>query len=348
MSKVGIITMYSKNNFGNKLQNYALKKILENDFEAEVFTIVKKKFDFDLLVKNLIRKILSTNGYKRESLFSIFDKRLNIVKWKKARKAGLDYIVVGSDQVWNYMLDDFDECLFFAKGFDGSKKISYAASIGVPEIDIDKIGVFVKGLKEFKNISVRETVAGEELNKIIKNKNIETVLDPTMLLDVDDWREIEKKPHGVTTERRFILLYCLGDLSSTLKNEVAKVSEQYDCEIVNIFDKNNEYYVNGPEEFLWFIDHAFLVCTDSFHASAFSFLFEKPFLVFDRKEKRMDNLASRIDTLIEKFELKNRRFDGVIRDENLIVDYSIGKENLEKEREKSLKFLKDALETKKQ
>ena len=138
--------------------------------------------------------------------------------------------------------------------------------------------------------------------------------------------------------------YFLGDLSEERRKEIERIAKENNCEIINIMDKNDPLYVSGPSEFLWLEKHAFLICTDSFHSSVFALLYNRPFIVFDRKQEGIENMNSRIDTLINKFNLKNRRYAGKITEDNLKHDYTEAYEILEKEREKSRKFLEKALD----
>ena len=83
-----------------------------------------------------------------------------------------------------------------------------------------------------------------------------------------------------------------------------------------------------------------------FDEDRFAIINEKPFVVFNR-EGNHAKMNSRLETLISKFNLKNRWFNGKeITKENLGVNYAETKKNLKKEQEKSLNFLKEALDIK--
>ena len=122
------------------------------------------------------------------------------------------------------------------------------------------------------------------------------------------------------------------------------MARENNCEIINILDKNSPFYQTGPSEFLYLEKNAFLICTDSFHSSVFAILYNRPFIVFEREQKGLESMNSRIETLINKFNLKNRKFTGKITEENLQHDYTAAYEILEKERQKSNEFLKKALD----
>ena len=91
-------------------------------------------------------------------------------------------------------------------------------------------------------------------------------------------------------------------------NEIRRVAKENNCEVINILDKDSVFYECGPSEFLYLEKHAFLICTDSFHSSVFAILYNRPFIVFDREEENVGNMNSRLETLISKLELKNRKY----------------------------------------
>lgn len=95
-----------------------------------------------------------------------------------------------------------------------------------------------------------------------------------------------------------------------------------------------------------FEKNAFLVCTDSFHSRVFSIIYDTPFVVFDRQQEGIVSMNSRLETLLSKFELENRKFNGKISEDLLKCDYSNAKKILEVEKEKSRSFLCNALDIK--
>jgi len=68
----------------------------------------------------------------------------------------------------------------------------------------------------------------------------------------------------------------------------------------------------SPSQFLYMVKHAEYVLTDSFHAVAFSIQFNTSFYVFQRKDKVLKNMFSRMESLLEIFELQERIYDSVI------------------------------------
>jgi exopolysaccharide biosynthesis predicted pyruvyltransferase EpsI len=139
------------------------------------------------------------------------------------------------------------------------------------------------------------------------------------------------------------LTYFIGGRSNRVNTDLKKYAEENNMEIYNLMDyAQPDLFVAGPSEFIYLIAHSQLVMTDSFHACVFSFLFQKPFLVYDRKGKE-NNMMSRMDTLLEKFDLKRKYVDSELINEILECDYSIGFKQLQFERQKAESFLRNSL-----
>lgn len=361
MKKVGIITINDNDNYGNRLQNYAVQEILvKNKFET--YTILNNVF-WNNKEKSFEKKLLKLLKYfkgkikrdfnnlinrERHKLFLNFNK--NIIYNKKTINSQYntinnkyDYFIVGSDQVWNpnfRRLSDVD-LLSFA---DSEKRISFSASFGISELPNKFKEKTKKELLKFKAISVREDAGKNIVEDLTGRKDVEVLVDPTMLLTSKEWDKVSKKPKMLHSQK-YILNYFLGELSQSRKEEINRVAKENDCEVIDILDKNSPFYQTGPSEFLYLEKNAFLICTDSFHSCVFAILYNRPFVVFEREDNTV-SMNSRIETLINKFQLENRIFKNSIIEENIKHDYTNAYKILEQERNKSMKFLKKALESK--
>lgn len=359
MKKIGIVTIVDNNNYGNRLQNYAMQEKLKkiNNYNIETIRNFsqlnnKKKNIIDYLkfLKMIFFMVLNNNLRKKmfenfnnnitfsSKVFSFNPKYKNIFTY--------NYLIVGSDQVWNpdYRFKDFDIGNFG----NNNNKIAYAPSIAKNSFPVNFKKEYIKEqLKEFKSISVREENGKELLENLTNRKDIYVLLDPTMLLDASEWDKVSKKPQQLKNDK-YILNYFLGELSEERKKEINRIAEENNCEVINILDKKSPFYQTGPSEFLWLEKNAFLICTDSFHSSVFAILYNRPFIVFDR-EGNGQGMNSRIETLISKFKLKNREYNGKnITKENLEHDYTEAYKILDEERKKSDNFLRKALDIEEQ
>ena len=354
MKKIGIITLCANNNYGNKLQNYAIIYTLKKYNNCLPYTIWIENSFCNNNIKQYIkayRNKLKDLIKKRTRIFKKFNTNLSIYNKKiitnddiNKIQSNFDSFIIGSDQVWNpYFMDNYD--IYFLSKFDCHKKIPFSASFGIdeiPEIFKDRIK---EELNKFEKISVREEKGKEIIEKLTGRIDTEVLVDPTMLLTEREWDKISKKPKQLKTNK-YILNYFLGCLSEQRKFEIERIAKENDCEVINILDKNSSFYETGPSEFLYLEKNAFLICTDSFHSSVFAILYNRPFIVFNREGNAQD-MNSRIETLINKFHLKNRRYNGSkITKENLEHDYTEAYKILEEERKKSDAFLKKALDIK--
>lgn len=359
--KVGIITINDFNNYGNRLQCYAVQEVLKkNGIEPE--NIYNDNIDFSLRIKRTIKKIIKTLLLKEKQLAfnkrrKLFNKFNNNIKFSKYRiingKANFkindkyDYFIVGSDQVWNPEFNTTSNTDFLTFAAD-EKKVSFSASFGVNKLDEKVKKYYKEKLEKFKGISVREESGKKIIEELIDNKNVEVLVDPTMLLNVDEWDKVSEKPKQLHSnmEKKYILNYFLGNLKEEWKKEIERIAIENDCEIINILDKKSDFYSTGPSEFLYLEKNAFMICTDSFHSSVFAIIYDTPFIVFEREDAHA-SMSSRLDTLLKKFKLENRKFNGKITNDLLIDEFIHTKEILENERKKSINFLKNALEEQK-
>lgn len=366
--KVAIITITDGQNYGNRLQNYALQKTLR-DLGVEVETIRRRTHrDLNWIgwqkwkVKEYVKRIVGRNDnlhkLLRKKSFDSFNK-----KYMKFSKAVLhsnfapngfehqyDYFIVGSDQVWNagFRIIREDIMNYLLSFAPNDKRIAYAASFGTDRLAEGFEQLFKDELPKFNAISVRE-VSGV---KIVKEcgKEAEVVLDPTMLLSVHDWTKMARRPNYVK-DTPFIVTYFLGGRDETAQNYISNIAGNkkiYNIEIESAPSEaidSVDVFSTSPDEFVWLIANADCVLTDSFHATAFSILFHKPFCVFERKV--LDDsykIGSRIDTLLGLFHLERFRNADYSLDIKPEKYEAIDIERLLKqERERSIEFLRRTL-----
>ena len=182
---------------------------------------------------------------------------------------------------------------------------------------------------------------GSQIISRLTGKDVETVIDPTMMLTTKEWDKVIKKP-DFHKDEKYVLLYFLGELTDENK-KVISILEKRGYKIVNILDVNSKYYVCGPSEFVWLIKHASLMITDSFHGSVFSILYQTPFISFNRKDKLQMNC--RINTLLKKFNFEERMFNDNFDIEKILYqDFSKVEEILDVERNKFINFIKRCIE----
>lgn len=349
MKKIAIITITDNTNYGNRLQNYAMETFLENLSQDLCVETIWGTESFKRKIKHFIYKLFNfvpkCRRYNKFKKFS--ENETHILKKEYTEKVmnKFDYIIVGSDQIWNFKWQlSKNE---FIVNMPKEKMISYAASFGVNNIEIKDMEKYKKVLNNINYISVREDRGKEIVEKLISRHDISVLIDPTMLINSDEWIKIMKKPNKLKfSNKKYILNYFLGDVSDEIKSKIENIAYKNDCQIIDLLDEKDVLFDSDPYEFLFLEKNAFLICTDSFHSCVFSILFETPFLVFERQD-REDKMNSRIDTLLNKFKLENRRFKGNFSEELLKCDYTETKKILKMEQQRSIEFLRKALDIEK-
>lgn len=324
--KLGIITLNGFGNYGNRLQVYALQYFLKNlsdRINVEILYYTKNNYILSnkIIDGKFLRKYLfNRHGFRynvdNNSVFFDIIKQYNFKRFTdkytktmykhyidKDINDKYDYFVIGSDQIWNPYVSDGD--MLFYKYSNRDKRIAYAPSIGISSIPDRYIDVFYEMIHNTKFISVRENVGADIVEKITGNRP-PVLVDPTLLLSIDDWDQIAEKPLWYTDNKKYIFVYYINDLPIQVKDELIRLSKKYNLEIVNLMDKSNfDIYVSSPSEFIWLIKNCEMVYTDSFHGTVFSIIMRKPFVVCPRENSGMD-MNSRIDTLLDLFNLKDR------------------------------------------
>lgn len=358
-----IVSIYDNLNYGNRLQNYALQKVLEN-FDLDVVNVDNRGYIprkhalieavptfFLQMVVSFGRKLFCNNRRVIENI-NVIAKYLNFYKFtksytkvysaKKVKRMTFDYAVAGSDQIWNFTFKKNNMDYNLLNFVDCPVKFSYAASIGMKNLDDEQKHIFKKGLENFNAISVRESSA-KDLLQPLTDKDIRVLLDPTFLLGADEWGQLCEQPADFPY-KRFILVYFLGERNEEFNRAISAFRTEKDCECVDIYDKTDKLFSVGPTNFLWLIRNAEYVITDSFHATVFSVIFKKKVAVLSDYGERAD-MSSRFDTLKELLDL-DLSVGGI--DENKMngLDYDKVFMNIEKERARSLEFLQNLLEEK--
>ncbi len=333
--KIGILTYWwSFDNYGQLLQCYALQKYLRN-MGHDAF-LIRYKWESDIK-KNpiwircfkalnpvlLMRFILGKKhiaDVKAEQLknnrhFDDF-RRKYIIQFEKSylsysnlknEPPEADVYIVGSDQVWNYWgisLKKFRNCLnahFLSFGNDKTKRISYAASWGVTKIPADFRFAIRPMLARFDYVSVREET-GVELCRDCGRNDAEWVCDPTLLLNADTYREIYKNNEIRRMGKKYILLYMLGNKHNFDIQNVYDLAIQKELQVIyvtgnGVIDKHEKYFATIPE-WLYLVDNAEYVITNSFHCAVFSTIFHKQFGVVSLTGEDI-GMNSRFESLFE-------------------------------------------------
>lgn len=361
--KVLLVCWKNSSNYGTNLQAIALYLVVNKKYPCSILW-QRRYVSFPCFLKKSARKIAKCvisffskkNNLRKQfddnisHCFSFMDKvNLNSKNEYKNILKNYETYVVGSDQVWNpnyldktYFLD------FVPREF---RKCAYASSIGVNTIPEKKQKIYRKYLSRFDYLSMREASGARYIQNLLK-RQVDTVLDPTLLLSSSEWREYAMDSHFyIHLPPKFILCYFIEE-KEIYWETIKKIADLKKMQVIILsinkkMNKKKSPYIifqdAGPKEFIRFIDQAEFICTDSFHMCAFSINFNKQFGVFRRfnaEDKRGQN--SRIDDLFEFFHISNRYLDkqNACADE---LEYDSINEVLIRERKRSIKKLYSAI-----
>lgn len=367
--KVAVMTWFHYHNYGTALQVFAmsqyLKKVGHNPYIVNYRPDAKQiAVHRDSIIKDVFQEGINRikehpyhryDAIEREELFERFltsnldfTKECIILPDFESLNNEFDAFVCGSDQIWSPSVFDSHYYLDFVR--DTNKMIAYAPSVGLPRISDEIIKERIKELcSRFVHLSTRES-SGSKLINDACGKYVKTVLDPTFLLSKSEWI---KYIQSGSNSQPYILVYMLG------KNErqwrkIRKIEKKLGIpvKIIPVFYRDLErkgciLEPVGPLQFLSLVNDAAYVCTDSFHGVAFSIIFNKQFVVFERfKENDKLNQNSRIYNILDSLKLKSQiiRCDDDLYLLNKEIDYSKINQLIGALKAESISYLNDALE----
>jgi hypothetical protein len=319
----GILTLCWGRNYGGVLQSYALQEVIsELGFECSVINFRDSSRYIDRTSKRGAAYVvwrLATSvcdffcrftvdrlqvGARETKYLEFFTDKINFTKEiytsendLKKTPPDVDAFIVGSDVVW-YPREEGHFLLSFVP--QESRRISYAASFGLDDVPERLRRHMGEGISKFDYISVREN-RGVEIVKELTGRHAEWVVDPTLLMTAERWKEMATPPNN---EKPYILTYFLNQ-SAYMQKVAHFVQKQTGHRIVNIAGGNwefqnprrklYEYFVQcmdwkmkscydvGPSEFVGLFENASCVITNSFHGMIFAIIFQKPFFSILRR-----------------------------------------------------------------
>lgn len=356
--RVGIITHWnSKDNYGQKLQAYALQVVLRNlgfdpfliRYISDGGQITHSKWicmyhSCKSYIKYVIKKGLLSHNDKNRKAIEFIHSQLSVsqrlyTRWsilKFPPKA--DFYITGSDQVWNKL----DGSYFLDFVNNGGHRISYAASFGGCKYTEQDSKYVKKWLKNFSSISVRENDGHDFCDKL-GFFDSKIMPDPTFLLGFQDYKRLFS---GINNDRSpYLFLYLLGHENKFEIQSAFDFANKHNLNVVYVASQGRRD--SFPKEFptvpqwLELLANAKYVITNSFHGTVFSLIFERSFIsipLFGNAEKMND----RLQTLLTQTSLMHRfTIDCNILLENVAFD-SI-RISIEKLKKQGLDFLNNSL-----
>ena len=365
--KVGFITRHAVANYGSILQSYAMQETIKGlGYESEIINYIRNdekgrnigktmlnrsKFWNKNLITRFAYNILQTPNYTNSfNRFSEFRRELlketreyNSLEQLKMDCPNEDAYCTGSDQVWGKIGDDdFDKAYFLDFVPDDKKCISYASSFGKEKINKRLEQNLPELLKKYNKVLVREDSAV----KLLRDKGIscEQTIDPVYLLDKEQWN---KMIGNTKYRKKYILVYQLHnnkkfekyckEFSKKVKLPLIRISISW----LYIVRPGKLVFLPTPQEFMAYFRDAEYVITDSFHGTSFSLIFNKKFI-----DILPSDTSTRITSILNLTGTQDRILNNYNDFEIIKKDIDYKKVNgiIEKERQNSIRLLKEAIE----
>ena len=367
MKKVGIITFHNSYNCGSMLETFAMQEIINKrggkstiiDFSSKGQKEMYDVFIPNKSLKNIIKNILVFPHKKRirnnNLLYEKFKKdnfkltNKSFSKMEELSDENFDVVVAGSDQIWNITIPDSDDA-YFLPWVNKAKKVAYSPSFGSKNIlkYSSTPEQYKNYLLSFTALSIREN-NGKKWIKDLCRKDVEVLLDPTLLLDSTDYDKIID--NNYTPNNDYIFFYC-PSFDTKICKFVKKISDKYNIKVIAWSTKSFYYkFVSKygfelvpyetPSLYLSLIKNAKLVITTSFHGTIFSTIYRKNFITV--KNGGMYGDDDRVITLLDELNMKDRLlpfdFDNEFNYMNDVVYNKKYFDNLKKLQKKSIDYI---------
>lgn len=369
-SNVGIITFHNSYNCGSMLQSYALQTFLNklginneiidfsNEGQKNVYSIYSKNVTIKNILKNILISPHKDRINKNNISYELFKKeyfhltKKSFINADELKELNYKIVITGSDQVWNITIEDGDDAYFLSWVHDGIK-VAYAPSFGSKNIleYSENAEKYRDYLLDFDYISIRER-NGQKWIKELTGQKVDVLLDPTLLLEKEDYDKI------ISTELKlpsqYIFYYSPG-FNRNINKLVKKISKKYRLPVIAFNSKS--YYVKlmnlqnfslpkieNPSTYLQLISNATLIITTSFHGTIFSTIYKKNFWTI--KNGGMFGSDDRVLTLMDNLDLTDRLIN-IQFDDNFnyleVKNYNQYNINLKKLQKESVDFIRKSI-----
>ena len=336
MDRIGIVTFW-KNNYGSSLQAFATKKYLES--KGFCVDILNERYNGISRYVNYVKKSIKPLflSFKYKGFYNYYKTNKKIVKqgkhnlsekssiqidrfikrlltpyetsYKELKNYAHDYttycVIAGSDQIWNCSSGVLNP-YYYLDFVPQEKRIALSASFGTSEIPKHLNSEVRKYLSNFKYISVRENEGVNIVDNLLGIK-VDRLADPTLLLSKKEWIEFSEIANK--RDKEFVLIHFIDTPNDIAVGYINQILENENIEVLvlgyhhSIFD-NVSRIINidgGPEEYVWLINNAKFIFTDSFHTTLFAINLETNFYVFNRQYAQLLSQNSRLDNLLDLF-----------------------------------------------
>ncbi|CAG8864744.1 polysaccharide pyruvyl transferase family protein [Pseudomonas fluorescens] len=366
--KIALITIHYANSYGGTLQALASQKVLSAFGSVEIIDYKSDELRNTLKlirVDGSIRSILRAG----KDLFRIVPRRRLIKKFKLFIQGNYnlteeckgfkdlqdvsklyDYVVCGSDQIWNPKITGKLDLNYMLEFATEAKKVSFSSSSGSYTYTESEALEVKKNLSTFHSISVREEDTAEKLQCLLDGKAIHHTLDPTLMLNKQEWLQAIGGYKSQSKQiDKYILVYTLKKDSLT-RDAVKKIRSILGLEVIAIdqdpylgYRADHHIMDASPSDYISLFSKASFVVTNSFHGTAFAVNFEIPFIT-----TQPESGSNRIKGLLDNLSLSRHFIESLDDIDSVmkgVVDFAQSKSKLETMRVSSWNYLQNAFAT---
>lgn len=369
MKKIRITTTFEAINYGAVLQTFALQQVVSDlcpnaDVKVVNYRPLFTSKDLKIVrtqigngIKKVLHALVDISAYKiRKNRLNVFkefrDEYLNLTEFyteaQLIEKAmPVDCAISGSDQIWNPNITDRvpNPIYFLQFAPENCKKVAYASSMGEYKLTEPHREKVLNYLKGFDCLSVREATSAKLLKEAI-GREIETVLDPTLLLTADEWTKYLKINRNAKEKYVFVMSAANRSATRKLINLAKSVAEQQKAQLIIV---GSELPVKGavvlrdasPQKVVELIANAAVVVTNSFHGTVFAVNFGKNLISvndFIRPGRKVDFLKQ-----VGLYSHYREDLEEPVEEKDWVTDYTNAHPKLEELRKASMEYLCQAL-----
>jgi len=338
--KIGVVTVYKSQNCGSYLQAWAMQIVLQKMGHEVYFLPYRKPYGHTAfqVFKCCVKGRFSTAKFliERSRQFQISQDKLKFCR----NISQIDACVFGSDTIWNFEDPFFRERSDFFLGVGmNCPKIAYAVSAGSTEKEsfyaVDGVEA---ALQEFSAIGIRDANMQNVLSASKVCGKLTPVVDPTLLLDREDYLENPK----LNLPNRYVFVYYFDRISDDIYSQLRDFCSKYGLEIVYMGFPDKRFPINitnAPGSFISCYRHAEYILTNTYHGCIFSIMFNKRFATNGYSKKKVDDLLSSFH-LETQYLLPAQKLEKCFHN---AIPYDSVNEELNMRRAASLDFLKKAV-----
>lgn len=376
--KIGMMTFHASHNNGSMLQALALQHVLEDRFhqqtelidfsnrgQCNMYAPIPKPKNWKQAIKSFIWATNMKEMKRQYKAYEDFQKKYfhlsdrsysdssELVPLSDKYKA----FITGSDQVWNIKCIDADDAYYLSFVKD-RPRFAYAVSFGANNpFDLEGDSTCYEDyFAKFDKVSVREKNAQKWI-KAATGVEVPICLDPTMLIDVDEWENLVDIGNGPVISGDYIFYYCFS-ITEEVQKFLRSVSKKTGMPVY--FMEAKEWTLKmcwrngirliksyGPDVYMNMVKHAKLFITSSFHGTAFGTLYRKNFW-YIRSKHSETSLDDRASSFLTQLGLMSRyRTISELSKIDLFApaDYSTLPEKLEPLRKLSFDYLQSVVDS---